>query len=218
MPKPLSQDAVDIIRYMAEENKLDCATIAALIGKQRSFIQRILKRVDPLTGELTVAKAGRHQKTSESENDRIRQMALQNPYIGCEALTSMYNELVAPPDRRISKSSIHRRLKSVGIKVVKISAADPELHKFKQFPNSKHIWKFETINKKNRASRRQPEVEQIEMDTVESISIEFPQLVYPTFALPMPTSIVPPEIAECQDTDNIEIFVYPPGRPAIQLQ
>ena len=106
-----------------------------------------------MTGVRILQKKGRKVKTSDEVNQTIRQMALENPFIGCEALTRMFNE---SGEVKLSKSSIHRRLKEVGINVVKISAVvEDGGDDTKTYPKQQTLWKFESvIEKKKRVVKK----------------------------------------------------------------
>ncbi|OQV15850.1 hypothetical protein BV898_09947 [Hypsibius exemplaris] len=145
--KVLSQDAVDMIRYMHEVHKLTYSKIGELIGRPKGYIGRVIESVDPVTGLRKIGKKGRHVKTTDAHDQRIRELALANPFIGCEALTKLYND---EADLHLSKSSVHRRLKSVGVEVVKVAANTDDLQDKKTFPKSQTVWKFVLIQEKKK--------------------------------------------------------------------
>ncbi|GAU90129.1 hypothetical protein RvY_02593 [Ramazzottius varieornatus] len=158
--KTISQDAVDMLRYMHVKHNLSYSKIGELVGRPKNYIGRLLSACDPITGVRVLQKKGRKTKTNDEVHQAIRQMALENPFIGCEALTKMFNE--SSSEVKLSKSSIHRRLKEVGINVVKVSAVvedGPEDSK-KRYPKQQTLWKFEQVpEKKKRVVKKRKKAE-----------------------------------------------------------
>ena len=107
-------------------------------------------------GIRKLQKKGRHVKMTDEQ--RLRDLALANPFIGCEALTVLYNE---GADLKLSKSSVHRRLKEAGVEVTKVPATTEDVQDKKTFPKSQTIWKFVAVpeKKKRRVTKRKPKSE-----------------------------------------------------------
>lgn len=144
---------------------------------------------------------------------------MANPYIGYDGLTKLYNETA---EKKLSKSSIHRRLKSMGIHTVKVNASTADLQNRKQYPRSQTVFRFEVKPEKKKRQRKKSEpVETNERPENEGMpeALLIPEeFLFPAMAFSVPSTIIPPELSEGHLTDDIQIIVYPPGRSPIQLQ
>ena len=114
-------------------HKLSYSKIGELIGRPKNYIGRILDKCDPVTGQRILEKKGRKNKTTEEQDKAIRDLAIQNPYVGLDGICNLYNETA---EKKLSKSSVHRRLKDLGVQVVKLPVTTPEQAEKKPFPKS----------------------------------------------------------------------------------
>lgn len=116
---------------VSQERKLSHRQIGELVGRTRGSIRAVLKTCDPVTGTRAEGPRGRPQKTTEQNNILIRQLALANPYVSVKELTNMYNDTT---EKKLSKESVFRRLRLMGIESVKLPITNEELEvRFKGF-------------------------------------------------------------------------------------